>query len=142
MWQQQFSTTTTLPKEKIWKVLSDIENWHKWDDEIEYTKLNGEAKAGTNFVLKPKGAPKVTLTIEEFSPSSRFVDLTNFPLAKMRTIHELVETSSGTSINVTILTMSHSGVGAKPLPYIGLALPTSALASIIRGHADLRRTYV
>ncbi len=102
MWQQQFSTTTTIPKEKIWKVISDIENWHKWDDEIEYTKLNGEAKAGTNFVLKPKGAPKVTLTIEEFSPSSRFVDLTHFPLAKMRTIHELAETSSGTNINVTI----------------------------------------
>jgi hypothetical protein len=61
MWQQQYSTTVNISKEKLWEVIADIENWYKWDDEIEYTKLDGKAEAGVKFWLKPKGAPKVTL---------------------------------------------------------------------------------
>lgn len=35
--------------EKVWKILSDIDNWDKWNSDIKHAKLNGELKAGTTF---------------------------------------------------------------------------------------------
>ena len=35
--------------EKVWNILSDFNNWDKWNSDIKYAKLNGELKAGTTF---------------------------------------------------------------------------------------------
>ncbi len=103
MWQKSFSLTTKeVTKEKIWSVLTDINNWNTWDKDIEWTKLEGEAKLGANFFLKPKGGPKTKLTISIFDKPNVFADISHLPLAKMHTIHTFSDTPVGVKIEVTI----------------------------------------
>jgi Polyketide cyclase / dehydrase and lipid transport len=102
MWQKSYTVATEVPSSRLWEVIADVANWSSWDEEIEFIQIDGLPRWGTEFCLKPKGAPAVKLTIEEFSPPHRFVDVTQFPLAQMRTIHEFRDTSTGTEIKVTV----------------------------------------
>ena len=88
MWQGQYETTTDVPAETLFRVIADINNWNKWDDGLEFTKLEGIAQAGAPFTLKPKGGPNVKMTIDEIKPY-RLVDTAHLFLAKMRTSHEI-----------------------------------------------------
>jgi len=64
---------------------------------------NGAPPAqGAGVILKPKGGPKVTLSIEEFAPPKRFTDLSHLPLGKMRTTHEFIEQGGRTEIVVKL----------------------------------------
>ncbi|PZV18188.1 MAG: polyketide cyclase [Pseudanabaena sp.] len=93
---------TDVPSSSLWRVLADIPNWSVWDEDIEFTQIAGLPQLGSKFVLKPKGAPSVKLTIEEFVPPHRFIDVTQFPFAQMRTVHEFIDTAAGTEIQVTV----------------------------------------
>lgn len=37
---------------RIWEIMSNIENWPSWNDEIQKTKLNGKLVKGTTFTWK------------------------------------------------------------------------------------------
>jgi hypothetical protein len=102
MWQKSYTVATEVPSSRLWEVITDVANWSSWDEEIEFTQIDGLPRLGTEFRLKPKSAPAVKLTIEEFSPPHRFVDVTQFPLAHMRTIHEFIDTPAGTEIQVIV----------------------------------------
>lgn len=103
MWTKSFSTTTKeVTKVQIWKVLTDINNWNSWDNDIEWTKIDTEPKLNANFFLKPKGGPKTRLTISEFNKPNVFADVSHLPLAKMVTTHHLSDTPAGLKIEVTI----------------------------------------
>jgi hypothetical protein len=73
-------------------VIADISNWSAWDEDIEFTQITGLPQSGSDFVLKPKGAPAVKLT----------TDVTQFSLAQMQTVHEFIDTAAGTEIQITI----------------------------------------
>ena len=60
-----------------------------------------DAKAGAAFVLKPKGAPKVKMTIDELRPYV-LVDTAYLLGAKMRTTHEYVGAGGQTTIRFAI----------------------------------------
>jgi hypothetical protein len=102
MWQKSYRVGTDIPSSSLWQVIADISNWSAWDEDIEFTQITGLPQSGSTFVLKPKGAPAVKLTIEEFVPPHRFIDVTQFPLAQMRTVHEFIDTADGAEIQVTI----------------------------------------
>lgn len=53
--------------EKVWKILSDINNWDKWNSDIKYAKLNGELKAGTTFNWN-NGGNKIKSTLHTVTP--------------------------------------------------------------------------
>lgn len=76
-------------------------NWNKWDDGLEFTKIEGVAKSGASFVLKPKGGPNVKMTIDEIEPY-RLVDTAHLFLAKMRTSHEYVQSGDLTTIQFSV----------------------------------------
>jgi hypothetical protein len=97
MWQGKYETTTDVPAEKLFRAISDINNWNKWDDGLESTKLTGIAKQGAAFTLRPKGGPNVKLTIDEIRPH-RLVDTAHLFFAKMRTSHEYVQNKDRTMI--------------------------------------------
>ncbi len=103
MWHKSFSTITKdVTKEQIWEVLSDINRWKDWDEDIEWIELNGTAKLNADFLLKPKGGPKTKLTISEFDAPNVFADVAHLPLAKMHTIHTLSQMDKGIKIDVDI----------------------------------------
>lgn len=103
MWSKSYSTITKeVSKEQLWQLFADVDNWHTWDDGIEYTSMNGPFEQGTIFFLKPKGGPKVKVQLTEVSKPTAFTDVTFFPLAKMYDAHLFEETPDGLKITNTI----------------------------------------
>lgn len=103
MWVKSHSNVyTNVPKEEIWQIWADINNYLTWHDDLDYCTLNGEFEVGNYFMLKPKGAPAVKVEIIELIKNKKFVDRTTFFGAKMYDIHELEETNNGLRITSTI----------------------------------------
>jgi hypothetical protein len=103
MISKSYSTTTNeVSKEQLWKVMSNINDWKKWDDTVEFSELQGDFKTSSTFILKPKGGPMVKIKLMEVKPFTYFKDCTSFPLAKMYGEHWYEETPQGVKITITM----------------------------------------
>ncbi len=78
-----------VSSESIWRAWSDVENWPKWDTELDHCSINGPFDSGTSFILKPKNGPKVTITLYDVKHGKSFSDFCRFPGATMHDIHEI-----------------------------------------------------
>ena len=84
MWTKSHSIVTKeVTKEQMWKLFADVNNWHTWDEGIEFAKMEGEFEKGNFFTLRPKGGPNVKVELLETVENKSFLDVTKFPLAKM-----------------------------------------------------------
>lgn len=103
MWTRSHSIVTKeVTKEQMWKLFADVNNWHSWDEGIEFAKLNGKFEKGNFFTLRPKGGPNVKVELLETKENKMFLDVTKFPLAKMYDEHTFEETPQGLKITNTI----------------------------------------
>lgn len=103
MWTKSHSITTKdSTAEQLWKLFSNVNQWHIWDTGIEYAKMDGTFEKGSRFILKPKGGPKVKIELIEATPNRSFTDFTKFPLAKMYGTHLFEETSEGLKMTTTM----------------------------------------
>jgi hypothetical protein len=103
MWSKTYTKTVSgIKAEEIWRVWSDINQWHVWQHDIEYAKLNGKFEAGNTFTLKPKNASAVTIELVKVETNKCFIDLTCFPLAKMYGEHEFILHEDELEIKTTI----------------------------------------
>ena len=102
MRRYSYETNTAVSADKLFRAKTDICHWPEWDSELEATALDAPLAAGSPFMLKPKGGPKVSMRIEEVDAPRRFVDIALLPLAKMRTSTEFLPSGSGTRIRVVI----------------------------------------
>lgn len=103
MWSKSHSVVTkAVTKEQMWNLFEDVNNWHTWDTGIEYAKLEGNFEKGNHFLLRPKGGPNVKVELLEVVENKRFLDVTDFPLAKMYDEHLFEETPDGLKITNTI----------------------------------------
>jgi hypothetical protein len=103
MWCKSYSKTVEgLSANQVWKVWTDVNQWHTWQDDIEYANLDGEFIEGNVFLFKPKGGPNIKIELTEVESNSIFVDLTRFPLARMYDSHELIEHGDKLEIKTTI----------------------------------------
>lgn len=99
MWTKSHTIVTKeATKEQMWKLFSDVNNWHKWDKGIDYAKIEGKFEQGNFFELKPKGNGKVKIELYKTIENQKFIDLTKFPLAKMYGEHTFEETPEGLKI--------------------------------------------
>ena len=99
MWSKSHSIVTkAVTAEQMWKLLADVNNWTSWDQSIEYAQLEGKFEKGNFFMFQPKGGPKMKIAIVEAVENQRFMDLTNFPLAKMYGDHAFEATPEGLKI--------------------------------------------
>ena len=103
MWTKSYSILTKeVTKEQMWKLFADVNNWHTWDEGIEFAKMEGEFEKGNFFTLRPKGGPNVKVELLETVENKSFLDVTKFPLAKMFDNHTFEETPQGLKITNTI----------------------------------------
>ena len=103
MWTRSYSRIVEgLNASQVWKIWTDVNHWHTWQDDIEYAKLDGEFKKGNLFTFKSKGGPKIKIELTKVEPNSIFVDLTKFPLARMYDSHELIDDDNRLEIKTTI----------------------------------------
>jgi hypothetical protein len=54
--------TINASSDKVWSVLTSIDNWTKWQKEISWSRLNGELKQNTTFDWK-SGSVKIHSTL-------------------------------------------------------------------------------
>lgn len=94
------TTTTEITKEQLWKLMSDVNNWKNWNDNVEYSELHGEFKTGMFFTLKPKGGPKAKIQLMDVQAPRYFRDCTLFPLAKMYGDHKYEDAADGLKITI------------------------------------------
>jgi hypothetical protein len=103
MWSKTYSKKVKgLTAEQVWQVWTDINQWHTWQSDIEYAKLDGKFKVGSSFLLKPKGSPAVRITLIEVEQNRKFTDLTQFPGAKMYGCHEFIVHEDELEIKTTM----------------------------------------
>jgi hypothetical protein len=103
MWKKSHSIVTKeVTKEQMWKLFTDVNNWHTWDKEVEFAKLEGPFEKGNSFTFQPKGGPKLKIGIVEATPNKSFTDYTKFPLAKMYGEHTFEETQDGLKVTTTM----------------------------------------
>ncbi len=103
MWSKSHSIVTkTVTAEQMWKLLADVNNWASWDQSIDFAQLEGKFEKGNHFMFQPKGGPKMKIAILEATENQRFMDLTNFPLAKMYGDHTFEATPEGLKITTTM----------------------------------------
>ena len=103
MWIKSYSVVTKeVTAAQMWKLFSDVNNWHTWDEGIEWAKMEGEFAVGNQFMMRPKGGPNVKIKLVETTPNKSFTDFTQFPLAKMYGTHTFELTSEGLKITTTM----------------------------------------
>lgn len=102
MRRYSYETNTAVSADRLFRAKTDILHWSEWDSELEATALDAPLAAGSPFMLKPKGGPKVSMRIEEVDAPRRFVDMALLPLAKMRTSTEFLPSADGTRIRIVI----------------------------------------
>ena len=103
MWVRRFSKEYEgIFKEDVWNAWSDVNNWPKWDNELEYCDMKGDFVKGSQFILKPRGGPKVKITLSEVIPHEKFVDYCKFLGATMHDAHFLEDMPKGLRITNTI----------------------------------------
>lgn len=103
MWSKSYSVVTNeVTKEQMWKLFSDVNNWHTWDKGVEFAQLEGKFEKGNYFMFQPKGGPKLKLQIVEAQENRNFTDLTTFPMARMYGEHVFEETEGGLKITTTM----------------------------------------
>jgi uncharacterized protein YndB with AHSA1/START domain len=88
--------------EKLFAAITDLAHWPSWDEGLAVVEHDGEVGPGTRFFLRPRGGPRVAMTVEAADAPARFVDVSHLPLARMRTSHEFSATPAGTRVRVVI----------------------------------------
>ncbi|WP_291372228.1 SRPBCC family protein [Cyclobacterium sp.] len=63
--------TINASSEKVWKVMTNIDNWARWQTDITKAKLNGELKPETTFDWKTGGV-KIHSTLHTVEPFKNF----------------------------------------------------------------------
>ncbi|MFP5041751.1 SRPBCC family protein [Parasediminibacterium sp. JCM 36343] len=63
--------TINASSEKVWSVITNINNWASWQTDIRNPKLNGELKPNATFVWKTGGS-KVHSTLHTVEPYKNF----------------------------------------------------------------------
>jgi hypothetical protein len=102
-WEKNHSVKVSgLTRGQIWRVWKDVNQWHCWDLDIEFARIEGPFEAGNSFQLKPKNGPKVRIKLLKVQPETAFTDVTCFPLAKMFGIHEMQEVGDQLEIRHTV----------------------------------------
>src|SRR5690606_1640407 len=63
--------TINASSEKVWAVITNIDNWATWQTDISKPKLNGELNTETTFDWKTGGA-KINSTLHTVEPFKNF----------------------------------------------------------------------
>ena len=112
--------------EQVWKVWSDVNQWHAWQPDIEYARLEGEFTAGQVFRFRPKGGPELGIELTEVKPQARYADLTRFPGARMLDAHEIVDHGARIEIRNTLTVTGPLGFLWRKLVAEGVAASIEA----------------
>ena len=92
----QITRKTTAGKDAIWQLWADVPKRTRWDDSLEWAKINGPFQLGATGELKLKDQPIRKFEVTECEPKTRYTDRFFLPLgAKMDWLHSINEMPDG-----------------------------------------------
>lgn len=89
MWTTEYSLSTDVAAEALWRVLRDVNDWGSWNEGIEEIALDGPLAVGATFRMKPPGEDAVTSTIAELEENRLLTDVTDLGELVVRVAHRL-----------------------------------------------------
>jgi hypothetical protein len=92
----QHSLSIDASPADIYKLYANVDQWSRWDPEVESSSLVGKFATGASGTLKPKGGPKTNLSFIDVKPNTSFVVQCKLPLCLMTFEHELVPKGAST----------------------------------------------
>jgi hypothetical protein len=124
--------TTALP-ESVWRLYADVANWNRWDDGVEWSRVDGEFGLGARGRLKPRGGPAVPFRVTACVPGELLVDVSSLPLCRIEFTHRLVREGDRTRITHEVRFAGPLGFFFKRVigPGIRTGLP-GAVAGLVR----------
>ena len=92
-------TIIPLPREALFALMTDINNWPKWDLDLVAAAHDGAPlRPGSCFSITPKGNKPVAMTVEAIDAPALFVDQAKLPLGCIRGVHRLEDVPGGTRL--------------------------------------------
>jgi len=94
----KFSHTvkTHASPENIWQIWVDVNNWPRWDTELESASIEGDFTLYAKGKLKPKNAHVSVFFISDLEPNKSYTFTTQLPLCKLNVRRYLTIDQSGT----------------------------------------------
>ena len=89
MWSYQHAIVTDAPKEWIWKLWADMQNWNEWNNRVKQCYPNGDLSNGIGYVLKLRGVPKMIGAIRDCEFLKSFANVGGFSLIGIELRHEI-----------------------------------------------------
>ena len=94
---------TTAKPQIIWEFWANVEKRTRWDDSLEYAKIDGPFRSGMSGVVRLKGQPERRFEIVESVPYHRYTDRFFLPLGgKMDWVHTITEVEGGYEVTFDI----------------------------------------
>jgi len=86
------------PNETVWGILSDLENWPKWNKSVSRIQVSGPIQVGTSFAWVGGGS-RIVSRLEEVDPPKRIAwSGKTFGIQAMH-VWELEEKGRGTQVH-------------------------------------------
>ncbi|MCD0483501.1 SRPBCC family protein [Streptacidiphilus sp. ASG 303] len=89
MWTYEHTQETAAPREAVWRLWADVENWGTWNADIEKVAISGPFAAGAEITMAPAGQDPVHLRVTEAVENELFVDEARFDGLVLRTAHRI-----------------------------------------------------
>lgn len=89
MWTKEYALEAAASPEALWRLLSDIDGWSRWNDGIETIVLDGPLAVGATFRMKPPGEDMLTSTVAELEENRLLTDVTEMGELVIRVVHRL-----------------------------------------------------
>jgi hypothetical protein len=79
----------------VWQLWADVENWPKWNGDIERISIDGPFAPGARVLMTPFDQDPVELLITQAVENDVFVDEAAIGDIVIRTLHRIEPTSEG-----------------------------------------------
>ncbi len=108
MWHFEHSVDAPVSASQVWRVWSDLANWHTWDSGVDWVRPDGPFAEGTTYTMKPSAGPEVRATMIHCERDHSFTDETRLPLCRLRFEHVVNPLDIGVRVTHRV-TMSGPG---------------------------------
>jgi hypothetical protein len=90
---------TMAPGERVWELWADVPNRTRWDEGLEYARLDGPFREGETGEVKLKGQPARSFLITRCEPMEGYTDRFFLPLGgEMDWHHSMRKTDGGLEV--------------------------------------------
>lgn len=100
-WTFEASAEGLANSSDVWKVWANVSGWPNWDDELEWSNIEGPFSVGTEGTLKPKDWSPLKFKITEVVEGREFKDVTIMPFGTTLEFHHHTENLDSSRCRIT-----------------------------------------